>query len=263
MLKKLLKYDMESVYKILIVFYGLALFFALLTRIFLNIENSFMMEIIGKICSGTMIAMIVNILINNVMRLWVRFRNHFYGDESYLTNTLPVDKKTLYLSKVLTFIITLFVSFLVIGLCLFIAYYSKENLEALKNILLPIAGVFGSTIIKILGAFLFIFFLQFANMVQSGYTGIILGHRQNNGKIGFSVIIGFASYIGTQMVALLLLFIMALFNKDFMNLFVTNEIISVDVVKAIIYIAIAIYSILLIVLYFTNVTLFKKGVNVD
>ena len=70
MLKKLLKYDLQNVYKLLIVFYSLSLFFAILTRIFLSIENSFIMNIIGQICSGTTIAMIFNILINNLMRLW-------------------------------------------------------------------------------------------------------------------------------------------------------------------------------------------------
>lgn len=263
MLKKLLKYDLENIYKLLVVFYGLAIFFAILTRIFLNIPNSFIMEIIGRICSGTTIAMMINILINNVMRLWVRFKNNFYGDESYLTHTLPVEKKTLYLAKFLTFIITLFTSFLVIGASLFIAYYSKENLETLKNVLLPIANAYGSTIIKILMSFLFIFFLQFANMTQSGYMGIILGHKQNNAKLGLSVLFGFISYIGTQMIAVLFLFLLALFNKDFMNLFITNEIISVNVVRTIIYVAIAIYTIILIGSYLINLNLFKKGVNVD
>ena len=52
MLKKLLKYDLESIFKFLLIFYSLALFFALLTRIFLSIENSFIINIIGEIKSG-------------------------------------------------------------------------------------------------------------------------------------------------------------------------------------------------------------------
>ena len=128
MLKKLLKYDIKSINKVLVVFYCLSLFFALLTRLFLYIDNSFIMSVIGKICSGTTIAMIFNIIINNLMRSWVRFKSNFYGDESYLTHTLPVNKKTLYLSKFLTSIITLFFSMLVICFSLFIAYYSKELL---------------------------------------------------------------------------------------------------------------------------------------
>ena len=110
MLKKILKYDLENIFKLLIIFYSLSLFFAFLTRILLNIENSFIMNILGQISSGVTISMIFNILINNLMRLWIRFKNNFYGDESYLTHTLPISKNTLYLSKFLTSIITLFTS---------------------------------------------------------------------------------------------------------------------------------------------------------
>ena len=263
MLKKLIRYDLESIFKFLIIFYSLSIFFAILTRIFLNIDNSLIMSIIGKICSGISISMIVNILINNLMRLWVRFKNNLYGDESYLTHTLPIDKKTLYLSKVTTSVITLFTSIIVIALTLYIAYYSKENIQTLKNILLPIANAYGSTILKILSAFLFVFFLEFANALQSGYTGIILGHKMNGTKTGLSVLFGFISYMITQVFALLLIFIVALFNSDLMNLFFTNEIVIFDMIKFIIYLAIIIYTITLFIGYFFNLKLFKKGVNVD
>ena len=136
MLRKLLKYDLKNTFKLLSVFYVLAIFFAILTRIFLSIENSFVMDIIGKICSGTTIALMFNILINSIMRAWVRFKQSLYGDESYLTHTLPIDKKTLYNSKILTSLITLFISIAMIALTLFIAYYSKENIVLLKNLLL-------------------------------------------------------------------------------------------------------------------------------
>ena len=68
MLKNLLKYDLKKVYKNLIIFYSLSLFFGVLTRIFLNIDNSMVMLIIGKICSGITISMFFNIIINNLMR---------------------------------------------------------------------------------------------------------------------------------------------------------------------------------------------------
>lgn len=263
MLKKLIKYDLENTYKVLIIFYILSLFFAVLTRIFLNIDDSFIMDIIGKICSGISMSMIFNILINNLMRLWSRFKNNFYGDESYLTHTLPITKNTLYLSKVLSSIITLFTSILVIGLTLFVAYYSKENVEIIKNLLLPLANAYDSTIINILLAFLFIFFLEFANALQSGYTGIILGHKMNNIKTGFSVLFGFVTYIVTQIFVLLITFIVALFNSDIMNLFYTTEIIDVDIIKTMIYLAIIIYTVTLFVGYLINLKLFNKGVNVD
>ena len=137
MLKKLLKYDLEYIFKFLIIFYSLGLFFALFTRIFLSIDNSLACYVIGKICSGTTISMIFSIFINNLMRLWVRFKTHFYSDEAYLTHTLPISKTVHYLSKIVTAVISVFTSVSVIGLSLFIAYYSKGNINLLKSIILP------------------------------------------------------------------------------------------------------------------------------
>jgi len=263
MLKKLLKYDLQNIYKALIIFYSLSLFFGILTRIFLNIENSFIMNIIGQVCSGITISMIFNILINNLMRLWVRFKNNFYGDESYLTHTLPIDKKTLYLSKILTSIITLFSSVLVIGITLFIAYYSKENIEVIKNLLLPLATIYESTVITIVLAFIFVCFLEIMNMLQSGYVGIVLGHKKNNNKMVFSVLSGFGIYLLTQIFTVLVVFVVALFNKDLMNLFYTMDSLSVSTIKLCIYLAIVIYTLNIFILYFVKKKLFSKGVNVD
>ena len=263
MLKKLLKYDLQYKFKILIIFYILSLFFSILTRIFFSIENSFIMNIIGQICSGVTISMMINIIINNLLRCFARFRTNLYSDESYLTHTLPIDKKTLYLSKILSSIISLFTSIIVIVITLFIAYYSKENIELLKNILLPIADIYNSTIISILLAFFFIFFLEFANALQCGFTGIILGHKMNNSKIAYSVLFGFVSYMIIQVFALLVIFLVALFNQDLMNLFITNQMINMDMVKVIIYMATSIYIVTLIAGYIINLKLFKKGVNVD
>ena len=263
MLKKLLKYDLQNVYKVLIVFYFLSLFFSILTRIFLSIENSFIMDIIGKICSGTTIAMIFNILINNLMRLWVRFKNNFYCDESYLTHTLPIEKKILYLSKILTSIITLFSSTLVICLSLFIAYYSKENIQFIKNLLLPFATVYESTIVTIILEFIFIFFLEIMNLLQAGYAGIIFGHKRNNNKILFSMLSGFITYMLTQIFVILVVFLVALFNKDLMNLFYTTSALNISTIKICIYLAIFAYTLNILILYFINLKIFNKGVNVD
>lgn len=263
MLSKLLKYDFKSIFKFISVFYILAIFFSVLTRIFLSVDNSFVVNILGEICKGAAISMMVSILINSLMRLWVRFKSNFYGDESYLTHTLPVSKSNLYLSKTLTSIIILFLSILVIGISLFVMFYSKETIEWVKNMLLPLINTYDSTILKVMLAFLFIFFLEFLNGVQAGFTGIILGHKMNNMKTGFSVLFGFAAYMITQTFGLLMIFIVAIFNKDLMNLFITNDMINIDMVKLVIYLSISIYGIGYIVWYFINLKLFEKGVNVD
>ena len=263
MLKKLLKYDLKWIFKLLVVFYSIALVFAILTRMFLYVDNSTVLSIIGKICSGVTISFIFNMIVNNIIRCWARFVRNLYGDESYLTHTLPIEKKTIFLSKFLTGIITMLVSIVVILVVLFIAYYSKENIELVKNLLLPLATVYNSTVITIILAFIFICFLEIMNMLQSGYTGIILGHRKNNNKMGYSVLFGIGTYLFTQIVAISIMFIVALFNKDLMNLFYTVESLNVSTIKMLIYFASGIYLLNILILYFINSKLFIKGVNVD
>lgn len=263
MLTKLLKYDFKKIYKFLIIFYSLAIFFAILTRIFFQIDNSFVMRIVAKICSGATISMIVSIIINNVMRLWVKFKNTLYDDESYLTHTLPVTKSSLYISKIITAIITMITSVLAIAITLFIAYYSKENILILKNLILPIADVLDSSIIGVVILFLAVLLIETLNIIQVGFTGIILGHKANNNKVALSVIFGFVVYIFTQTISLLGAFLISLFNKDMMNLFITNEVINIDMIKALAFVCIVIYTSIFIINLIINILIFKKGVNVD
>jgi len=263
MLKKLLKYDLEYMFKFLIIFYSLSLFFGILTRLLFNIESSFIANIIAQICNGTAISMMFSILINTLMRLWVRFRQNLYGDESYLTHTLPISKTNLYLSKIITALITLFTSILVIFLTIFIMYYSKENIEFIKNLLLPFANIYNSTVIMIILEFIFIIFLEFMNILQSGYVGIVIGHKKNNNKIGYSILFGFITYLLTQIFAVVIVFLVALFNKDLMNLFYTIDSLNINTIKMCIYLAIIIYTFNIFILYFINYKLFNKGVNVD
>jgi len=263
MLNKLLKYEFKFIFKVIIVFYMLGLFFALLTRIFMSFDSSLMMNIIGKICSGITISMIFNIIINNIMRMWYRFKANLYGDESYLTHTLPIDKKTIYTSKILSSVISLFISFLVITIILFIAYYSKENLEMIKNMILPLTDILNVSMVKIILSIIFILFLEITCLLQIGYTGIILGHKMNNHKTAFSVLYGFITYMGAQSLTLLSMFIYALFNKDMLSLFTSSEITNIGLLKDITTFSIIIYTIIIIINYIANVKIFKKGVNVD
>lgn len=263
MLKKSLKYDLKSVFKVLVIFYILAVFFGVLTRVFFSFKNSLVLEILGEISQGAAISMMCSTLINNIMRMWVRFKSHFYGDESYLTHTLPVEKSTHYLSKIFATVITLLVSCLVICAVLFTAYYSKDNLQLLKNMLLPVTQVYDSTLLQIIALFGIVFFLQFLNILQCGFTGIILGHRKNSGKTGFSVLFGSLAYLLSQAIIVAVLFVIAIFNKDFMNLFVTNTVLNVGVIKSMTYISIFCYTLVSVLICFVNVRLFKKGVDVD
>ncbi len=259
MLGKLLKYELKNTFKFLSIFYVLAITFSLLTRLFLNIGNSTVTLVIGEIFRGAAISMMFSILINNLMRFWVRFRQNLYGDEGYLTHTLPIEKKTLYLSKFITALTTLFTSMLVIALSAVITFYTKELFEYLKIL---IEGFDISPALIVLAIFL-ILFLQFSNILQTGITGIILGHRSNNAKIGFSVLFGFAGYVATQALILLSVFITALFNDKIMDMFISNAMPDMVTLKTVVIICIILYCLVIAALCTINIMFLKKGVDID
>ena len=263
MLGKLLKYDLKWLYKVLIVFYILALSFALIGRGLSEIENSIIFNILGQISIGISIAMMISIIMNNFLRMWARIIRNIYKDESYLTHTLPVNKKTIYLSKALTGIITMFTSTLVILLCIAICYYSKENIEFIKTAMQSMVAMFDSTVFSFLLIIAIAIFSQLLFILFSGNVGIIIAHRSNNSKIVKSLIFGYIAYIIPEIIMLGGLFVMALFNSDIMNLFKTNVMPNIEIFRNIMYLIIAIYILFVIIYYFIGKKQFEKGVNVE
>ncbi len=263
MLRKLLKYDLKFIYKNLIIFYSILIVCAIIKRIFDGVENSTIFDILSAVANGFVISFICSSIINTLMRAWVRFQTNIYGDQSYLTHTLPVEKKTIYAAKFWSTVISMFTSVAVILLAVWIAYYSKENLQWIKDSLKVMADAYDSSVVGILLVLFFVFFLQMTTMLQAGNTGLLIGHRFGDKKMLLSVVFGFVCYFIAQGISLAVLFIIALFNKDFMNLFFTNEIPNLSVFKFIMYIAIAIYVVLLVAYYLIDLAIFKKGVNVD
>ena len=257
MLKKLLKYDLKWCYKALTIFYILSIIFAILTRVFINIDGRILFTIIGKIMQGITITLLINILINNILRIWARVIKNFYSDEAYLTHTLPIKKETLFLSKVLTTIITLLTSTIVIIISLLICYYSKENIEILKNILNQI-NISNITIISTI----LIFYLEILFIILSGITAIILGYKQNNNKLLKSVLFGLIIYFTMQTLILVIIFVIGLFTKEIMDLFKTNNI-TPNLLKQMLSLSTIIYIIYNIILYIIGNNTFKKGVNID
>ena len=264
MLVKLLKYDLKYMIKNMSVFYILSIFFAITTRILFNIEQSVIINIISQISVGCMYALIANILINTIMRSWIRFRDSLYKDESYLTHTLPVTKNDLYKSKFLLTLIFFFIGFIIILTSLFIAYYSKDNWLLITKIIKTITtGLNMSTTFFIIIAIIIIF-LEIFNAIQCGFYGIILGYRKNNGKLGYSVLFGFILYLISQSVVLFSVFIYGLFDSSIMELFKT-QIINIDVsaFKVLSIISSLIYLIIIFSMSLLCKKSLNKGVNVE
>ena len=263
MLSKLLKYDLKYMIKNMIVFYILTIFFAVTTRILFSLNQTIIVNILGQISVGCMFSMLVNILINTMMRSWIRFRDSIYKDEAYLTHTLPVSKNDIYNSKFIQTLIFFIVGFLVILLSLFIAYYTKDRWIMLKDLISTITTGLEFNITLFVISFIVIIFLEVFNAIQCGFLGIILGYKKNNNKVGLSVLFGFMVYLLSQGIVLLLLFIVGLFNSSIMNLFTSNILLDTDSFKSLIILTIIIYLLIIILINILCKKEFNKGVNIE
>jgi len=263
MLNKLLKYDLKYMIRNMSVFYILSIFFAITTRILFSIEQTVIVKIISQISVGCLFAMVANILINTLMRSWVRFRDSIYKDESYLTHTLPVTKNNIYDSKFIQALIFFVIGFGIIILSIFIAYYTQERWLVVKELINKITtGLEFNTWLFII-SMLAVIFLEIFNAIQCGFLGIILGHKQNNNKIAFSVLFGFIAYLVAQSMVLLLTFISGLFNSNIMDLFKNTVLLDAKAFKLLVILAIVLYMLIIGIMNIICKKIFNKGVNVE
>lgn len=257
MLGKLLKYDLKWVYKLIVIYYGLALVFALVGRGFSFLDNIFIFDFISSFSCGFSVAMMFNILINNIIRIWARYTHNVYKDESYLTHTLPVTKSDIFLSKVLTTLITMFTSIIVIVISFVICYWSKEFVDFIKFLLPDVSwSIIITTGIVLILEFLFLIFI--------GLLAITIGYRSNHNKLFKSFVSGFVGYTISSFISLIVLFITGLFNKNILDLFTNiNATPSMDILKYLLVIAAIIYLVYIVVCNVISNKLLQKGVNVD
>ena len=263
MLSKLLKYDLKYMIKNMCPFYILAIFFAIVTRILFSLNQTVIVQILGQISVGCMFSMTVSTIMNTVIRSWVRFKDSLYRDEAYLTHTLPVTKNQIYNSMFIETLIFFVVGFAVAILALFITYYTKARWLVLTTAINKITtGLNFNTALFVTG-FLAVVFLEIFNAIQCGYLGMILGFRQSNGKIGYSVLFGFAAYLIAQSLVLSLVFVAGLFDSSIMALFNNEILLDTGVFKLLMLLSVVLYVVIIFIMSIVCKKILNKGVNIE
>lgn len=264
MLKNLLKYDLHYIYRVLIFFYIITPLCAVLTRLCFELDDSAFMSFLGLILQGTTISLIISMLVNNFMRCWARFTKNFYGDESYLTHTLPIKISKLFTAKYVATLISLLTTILVALLALLIMYYSVENFQILESAFLATFNNYdGFSIWEAIPAIILVFYLELLCAVSVGYVGLILGHRRNSRRMLWSIIFGLICYALTQAVVLASIFVLGLFESNVRAIFTNNFVPVEETIRLLIYTAIGVYTAWCAIYYTTGVLLLKRGVNID
>lgn len=262
MLGHLIKYDLKFIYKQLIVFYIIVLFCAILARLTNFETSSFWLKFIHEFAQGAAFGFSFGALVNGSIRTWVRFRMNLYGDESYLTHTLPLPRATLWASKFLTSLLVVLFSVLIIIFAILIMFFP-----------FGVDFIWQAFIALLIGIILQIIFI-----LQSGFVGILIGHRANNRRTLLSILSGFGIYILGGLIIVGSCFIWSNFNHSVDMLLhgrsyensvtvVDGEITSVTTNQAnlveLLYGIDLLYLILIIATYFINRQLLARGVDVD
>ncbi len=264
MLRKLLKYDItDALNRVILIYGGLALLCALAFRFFDLFSESPLWGFVSKFCFGAAISMAVTMLINVIIHTWVNFKTTVYGDRGYLTHTLPITKRTIYNSKLLSAFCALALGIMVTLITLFILLFSDAYVEIIKELFGTVSEIYqvdASVLLIVVAAEILV---QTFALIQSGLIGIILGHRRQNAKGGLSFLFGVVAYLISQGTALLIMLAAALVKQDMLSFFFSTEPPTISVIKAFLLAGILAYGAANVIFYLIATKLFNKGVDLD
>ena len=130
MILKLFKYDFMNIGKKLIPFYIAALVIGVINRILLltstissiENENNFMAIFGSPLLYFAYFVVIIGIFCMTVFVIISRYNSSIYGNEGYLTNTLPLKPYQIIWAKLINFLIWIFISYFIIFVSLFILF---------------------------------------------------------------------------------------------------------------------------------------------
>lgn len=263
MLKKLLKYDLKWTLKIVCIFLGIGIVCAILARLLTLAPESIFFTIIISILNGASISLTITGLVNAMIRGWIRTILNLYGDESYLTNTLPVERPILYLSKILNTIIGLGISIVVLLINILIMYYSKDFVNVIEESLQIISSSFNMSIPLFILLITGVIFTEVLFATMCGFYGIIYGYNHNNKKLLYAFIYGFGSYMVCTIITFVLLLIGTAISEDLRKIiFEAATYVDFNVLKGILIFAFVIYLVYSILLYLLSNRKHKKGINI-
>ncbi len=261
MLSKLFKYDFKWMTKVTYIYALILVVISIALKIVESVDQTFLLVILDKILVSMFISCVVSILLTCSIRIWVRFINNFYKDESYLTHTLPVTKNELFNSKVLAGICSLLLSVLVIVICLAFVYLNKSTIEELKMMWDSLVAAYNSVfaVLFVIGLVVLII-LEIIYIMMAGVLGITIGHRSNNFKMVKSIAVGLISY---GLLSAMSLGVIAIVSKVIDYDIIGNGFPSMNYLIGVGSAGLAVYLIYNIAYYLIAKKVFNKGVNVD
>lgn len=261
MSSKLLKYDLRKNMRWMWILFVCTIFVAGITRICTELAQSVaFFKIIGIFFDTIFYSLIANTIIQPFLRSFMNFTKSLYGDESYLTHTLPVTKNQIINSKYLTTIIEILLSFVCVIVSLIIKFASPSFLPTIKLILSTIiSGEFSTILVIVL--FILLVIVEFLIFISIIYFSIVLAYKTKEKKVLKSFLItGLLSFLSLTVLSIIMLVVLLI---NGVNLSSTTIVLSNSTFISIILTGIIVYFAFALLYYLLTKKEFNKGVNVD
>ncbi len=215
MLRKLLKYDLNSMGKTLFPAYGVVMLLSLLLRGVSTLRSHFSVfhYVEVPLCILTIIGLVALFFLTFAESI-KRFYQNLIKDNGYLTHTLPVTKHRIIQAKLLSSLIYLVLSIAVIVLSVVLAFYQSSWDSLLVKFQEEMSMTFGISFGLCLLFLALYMVLSYISQLCMIYLAVAIGQMQNTNKLLFSLVSWFVLYVIYEILALITLGITFLFRPD-------------------------------------------------
>ena len=260
MLNKLLKKDLQRNMRWLWILFVATIGLAILMRGCKALgENAIFFRIL-EIFLSVFYAVVVNVILQPFIRNFMNFAKSLYGDESYLTHTLPVTKSQLITSKFLTALIEITLGFVTAVVALLIVFWTPDFYQTLQGLIFLLVGVNLSPVLVLilLISLITVEFLMFIAMI---FFAIVLAYRAKEKRIFKTFLYTCAmSFVAITILAVVMLGVLAMNGLDLSG---TSLRLTAPALISVLVTGISVYALFTVVFYFLTKRAFNKGVNVD
>ncbi|MCI8388664.1 MAG: hypothetical protein HFE63_09390 [Clostridiales bacterium] len=278
MLRKLIKHEFSATGGAMLLMFAAMLGLAGLTRLFIMFERSMSLFAVPSAISAFFYGMLAVMSMLLVIIIAVRrFYYNVYGDEGYLTLTLPVQRWQIIISKLLTTSVWLILDVIVVLLSVFIVTLSNDSLYFLQNLFAFIPEFFSMLIralnmsdVLVIVEMIIMVLLSIARLILTLYAAMSIGQLFNNHRILGSIIGYVGINIASNIISHVYMATLALTSRN-INLtdwFFGNQLVTISGMDAfnmqvnfIIYMLL--YALITVGLYFITNIIMKRRVNLQ
>lgn len=272
MLGRLIRYDLKSTAKFLIVIHAFLILFSILGRIFLTgrlpYEVEDFNEVLVALTFTLYIILFVGASLGTLVIVAVRFYKNLFSDEGYLTNTLPVTKGMHLLSKTISGALWCAIDNFVLYFCAFILIAIPSVTDAFSSHWTEFIHLLGFSSKS--SFYFFLFYMVVITLIGSisnvvfTQASILFGQLFNGHKVLGAVVSYFALTTITSVAATLLMGISGLLTSSLtIGISIGTDISFASYMTDIMNLSLGLEIVFTIALYIISYFILKKKINLS